>query len=121
MLTFFFDDLLEYCGAGFSRCFRRGQENYARSISSKSGELESKLQTFLPQKIVRCLYQDSGAVTATGVTTGRSTVFEVEQDLECIAYDSMRTPAFYIGDEANTTSVVLEARVVETLFAWCIH
>jgi hypothetical protein len=65
---------------------------------------------------VRHLYQHAGAVAAVFFGAAGAAMIEIHEDLQALLQDAMRFAALDVDDEADATSLVLERRIVQTLF-----
>ena len=65
----------------------------------------------LAQERVRRLNENPGAVTGIGLAAARAAVLQVDEDLQCLADDVVRSPALDVYDKAHTAGVVLGAGV----------
>ena len=63
-------------------------------------------------ELVRNLQQDAGAVAGARIAAGGAAMREVDEDLERLLDDVVRSGAIERGDEAEPARVVLEAGVV---------
>ena len=61
---------------------------------------------------MRHLDEDARAVAGLGVGPAGASVPQVYQDLESLGHDRVGLPALDVGNEADSTGVVLEAGVV---------
>ena len=86
MLTFLFYDLLQYRFALLSRCVGDRQEDHTGGVLPKGGEFE---QTLLLEEFVRRLNEDTRAITAIRITTRRTPMLQIKQNLERVLYNLM--------------------------------
>ncbi len=90
------------------------QKYQAGAIVTCRRQCESSRGSRLAQEPIRHLNQDAGAVTGVGLAAAGAAVQQVEQDLQALLDDAVRTPALDIDHEADTARVVFVARIVET-------
>ena len=64
---------------------------------------------------MRYLGQEAGAVARVFLAAGRATMLEIQEDLQRLPDDVVRSARFQIDDESESARVVLERGVVETL------
>ncbi len=67
---------------------------------------------------MRPLHQDARAVARVHFAAARAAVVEIRQNRQPLLDDFVGLPAFDVDDKSYATGVVLELRVVETLFGW---
>ena len=65
---------------------------------------------------MRHLHQDASAVARVGFAAAGAAVVEVDQDGEGVADDFVGFAAFDVDHKADPAGIVLELRVVKTLF-----
>jgi len=70
------------------------------------------------QKGIRHLYEDAGAVSRIGLTAAGAAMVEVKEDRQRLADDLVGFFPFDIYHEADTTGIMFELRIVESLFFW---
>ena len=71
----------------------------------------------LLEERVRHLHQHAGAVAGVGLAAAGAAMVEIAQDLDGLLQDLVGLAALHVDDEADAAGVVLELRIVETLFA----
>jgi hypothetical protein len=64
------------------------------------------------------LQQDSGTVTRIGFTTLRATMLKVRENLKGFPDDIVGSPTGNVDNKADTATVVLKFRVVQSLLRW---
>ena len=67
---------------------------------------------------MRHLQQQPGAVTGFRIAAACAAMGEVNQYLEPLLDNVVGLAALDVGDKADTASIVLVPRIVETLFRW---
>ena len=65
---------------------------------------------------MRRLDENARTVTGIGLATARAAVIQVQQHLQRLLNDGMGLPALDIDHEPHAAGLVLELRVVKTLF-----
>src|SRR6185503_3276857 len=68
----------------------------------------------IPEKPVRRLNQDAGAVPRVRFAAAGAPVQQVDENLESLLDDAVRTAALDVDDEPHTAGVTLVARIVQT-------
>jgi hypothetical protein len=108
--TFLRDELLEKALDGDTRIRVPRQEHEPDTVLTLGRECERR---DLPEKPIRHLQQDAGAVAGVGLAAAGAAMPEVHQHLQCLAHDCVRAPALDVHDEADAAGVVLVQRIVE--------
>lgn len=67
---------------------------------------------------MRDLNQDSSAVTGFRVTTARSAMGKVDEDLQSLQYDIVRLLTLNVNYEADAASIVFVTGIVQSLLDW---
>ena len=99
-----------------------------RAASSRSAGTPARRRTSAPaaapcssrvgllaEEPVRHLNQDAGAVAGVGFAAAGAAVLEVDEHLQGVPDDGVRTAALRVHDEADAAGVVLVPRVVEAV------
>jgi hypothetical protein len=94
----------------------RRQEDHAYPVLAWPWQLQANPTTGMLQKRVRDLQQDTSPVTRIVLTPARTAVIEILQHRQRLLHDFMRLLTLDVHDKADTTGIVLKARVVEALF-----
>ena len=68
----------------------------------------------LPQKPVRHLHEDAGAVAGRRLAAAGAAVQQVDQDLQSLLDDRVRAAALDVDDEADAAGIVLVRGVVQS-------
>jgi hypothetical protein len=124
MLAFFSDDLFEEpldVGAAF-RIVR--QEDLADTVLTFVWKLDADRRGLTTHEPIGHLKQNACAVTGVRVVPGGAAMFEVDQDLERLLDDQVRTPAVDMRYEPDTARIVFVRRIVEALrsrIGWLLH
>ena len=92
------------------------QENHADAILARVRQLKTQTGAGVFEKSVRHLHQDAGAVAGILLAAASAAVIEIFQYRERLLDDFVRFFAFDINDETDAAGIMLEARIVETLF-----
>jgi hypothetical protein len=69
----------------------------------------------LAQETVGHLDQKAGAIAGVGFAAGRAAVLKVDEDVERLANDAVRAPAFDVDDKTDAAGIMFEGRVVKAL------
>jgi hypothetical protein len=94
-----------------------GEVEHAHAVVTRLGQgRDAGRRTDLGEEGVRHLDQDAGAVAGVGLAAAGAAVVQVHQDGERLLDDVMRTLALHLADESDATGIVLELRIVKTLF-----
>jgi hypothetical protein len=91
------------------------QESHSYRVFARSGQLKSKSRALAREKLMRNLNQDSGAVTGFRIAPTRSTVGEIDENLDSLLDDLMALLTANAGDKTHAASVVFVRWVVKTL------
>src|SRR5262245_45165795 len=117
-LTFFTDDLLELgCTKIPLRKFLR-EEHQPDAVFTFSRKRDVEFLAFLFQESMRYLHEHASTVPRLWITATRATMIEVFENLQSLLDDVVRALTLDVGNESNSTGVVLELRVVESLGTW---
>ncbi len=116
LLAFRLHDLLEALldQAPYGRI--AGQEDDPAAVLAGRRKREPRLAAHLLVEGVRHLDQDTGPVAGIGLGAAGAAMIEVLQDLQRLFEDPVRPPALDVDDEPDAAGIVLEARVVESLW-----
>ena len=68
------------------------------------------------QEFVRGLDEDARAVPGIGLASARAAVIQIQQGLQGLLNDAVGLAALDVGHESHTAGLMLELRVVQTLF-----
>jgi hypothetical protein len=79
------------------------------------GQAETETGTVPGEKLVRNLDQHTRAIAGFGIAAGSAPVSEIDQDLDTLQNDVMRTMAFYAGHKTDATGIVFVTGMVEAL------
>ena len=104
------DDLLAL-GALLVVC---GQEDHTQTVMALSRDGDALLTELLDYKIVRQLDNQACSIAGLRVGSRRSSVAQVYQHLKTLFDNLVGLFAFDVGNQSDTTSVVLEGRVVQS-------
>ena len=88
------------------------QEYEADAVRSGRRQLEG---CDFPEKRVRCLDQNPGAVAGVRLAAAGSAVLQIDEHVEGISNDLMRPLSFDVHDETHAARIVFRAGVVQTL------
>ena len=91
-----------------------GQKDHAHAVLSEGRQIDALLGHFFAVQRIGQLDQDTGAVTHERVGPHGTPVVQVFQDLECLGHDGVTLLALDVRHKADTTSIVLVGRVVQT-------
>ena len=94
------------------------QESHAHAVFSGGRQGEAQPGALALEEFVGHLDQDAGPVAGFRVAAAGPAVGEIDQDLNALDDNVVGLMALDVGDEPDTTGVVLEARIVETLRGW---
>ena len=89
------------------------QEDEPGAVLTGGGQRDPERDRDLPEKPVRRLNQDAGAVAGVRLTTAGAAVQQVDEDLQSLLDDTVRAAALDIDDEPHTAGVMLVARIVQ--------
>ena len=76
---------------------------------------ESERAALTREKLVGNLNQDARAIARLRIAATRAPMRQVDQDLEALANDVVRSVTLRIDDEFDATSIVFVSRIVKTL------
>ena len=93
-----------------------GHEQHPDAIFARRRQLDADIPASRPQMFVGHLDENAGAIASARVSPDRTPVGEVFQDLQTLADYLVTLSVLYVRDKADSASVVLIARVVESLF-----
>ncbi len=116
-LAFGGDCPLDLLHAGHAGGRLLGKKDHPRTVLADGGQRQPLAAAHPPQKRIRELNEDAGAVSLERVRTGRAAVSQVLQDLQRLTDDLVALLPLDVGDEPQPAGVVLITRVVEALFA----
>src|SRR3954471_5141716 len=111
-LAFVLDGALDLVLAGNARSRVARQEHHADAVLPRRRKLDALLRHFLAIETIRNLDQEAGAIRKLRIPPHRAAVREVAQHREALLDDGVRLPALDVGDEADTTGVMLVIGVV---------
>jgi hypothetical protein len=94
----------------------RRQEDHPHSVLPWFGQLESQPLTGTPEKIMRHLHQDAGAIARILLTPTGTAMVQVLQDRKRLLDDLVRLLPLDVDDEADAARIMFESRVIEALF-----
>ena len=89
------------------------QEDEPGAVLTGGGQRDPERDRDLPEKPVRRLNQDAGAVAGVRLAAAGAAVQQVDQDLQSLLDDAVRAAALDIDDEPHTAGVTLVARIVQ--------
>src|SRR5205814_2856082 len=114
-LPFARDRTLDFLLAGHARRRFLGQKDHAHTVLANRRQSQTLLATHTAQMRVGKLYQDACTVALQRIGTGRSTMGEIFENLERLLDDRVTFLTFDMGDEAQTTRVMLIGWIIKTL------
>jgi hypothetical protein len=94
----------------------RRQKDHSHPILSWLWQPNANAVAGVLEKFVWHLEQDPGAITGVLFTAACPAVVQIFQDGEGLLDQFVRLPSFDIDDESDTTGIMLEFGVIETLF-----
>jgi hypothetical protein len=95
-----------------------GQENLADAILSRIRKMNTQTFANVLEKSMRHLHQYARAVACVFFASTRAAMIKILENRQCLLDDLMRFFALDVYNESNSTSVVLEARIIKTLLGW---
>jgi hypothetical protein len=78
-------------------------------------EFEFAVLALAREKPMRDLQKDTGAVASVWFTTASPAMFQVQEHLDGLFYDSARASPFHVNNEAKAARLVLVKRIVQSL------
>jgi hypothetical protein len=118
-LPFFFDDGRDEALDSVAVRFVVRQENQPCTIFARRWKRRRRAR---PQKGIRHLNEDAGAVAGVFLASARSAVLQIDQDLQRLLDNVVRPPPLDVHNETHATRVVFVGRVVQTLSRrWTVH
>ena len=105
------DDARPHTLAVRAQTFVLRHEHVTDGIASGHWKLDLELGAFLNEELMRDLQQDACAVPSKRICADRTAMLEVLENIERVPDDRVRLAAFQIGDEADSTGIMLAARV----------
>ena len=91
----------------------------AYAIFADRRKFETEARGFRHKKIVRHLNENARAVAGVRFAADRAAMIQVDENLQGVAHQLVRLLALHVDDEAQPARIVLELRIVESLFRWC--
>ena len=79
-------------------------------------KFETKPSGFRYKKIMRHLDEDARTVAGVGLAATRPAMVQVDKDLQGVAHQLVGLLAFHVDDKAQPARIVLELRIIKTLF-----
>ena len=109
-LAFLAHDAFDQAAQGRAGRIGRGQEDEARAVGAGRRQIE---RGDVPQERVGHLQKDAGAVPRVGIGARGAAMFQVDEQVECLAHDGMRTVALDVGHEADAAGIMLVAGPIQ--------
>jgi hypothetical protein len=114
-LAFLGDDSLEELFSELKLADVRSREECADAIFSGSREFDADPATSIFEELVRNLDQDPGTIPRVIFTATSTSMVEILKGREAISHELVRLAPLEIGDEADSTGVVLVSRIIKAL------
>ena len=95
------------------------QEQHARAVFAGRRQLEAELRRHLDEKFMRRLDEDARAVARVRLAADRAAMIEVHENPQSVRHQLMGFLAFHVDDETDAARVMLELRVIKSLFQRC--
>ncbi len=92
-----------------------GQKHHSHAVLARHRKGHTLLRHFLAEEGIRDLQQDAGTVAGQRIGAGGAAVGEVLEDPQTLLDDTVALLPLDVGDEPDTTGVVLVGRVVQSL------
>ena len=91
------------------------QEHEPGAIPARRRQRDPQARRLGTEEPIRHLNQDAGAVPGIRFAAAGAAMLEIDQDLQGMANDRVRTPSLGVDDEADTAGVVLVTRVIQAV------
>jgi hypothetical protein len=79
-------------------------------------ERDARITTDPPEEFIRHLEEDASAVTGIRFAPAGPAVIEVPKNRQSVSDDNVRLDPMNVNKKTNTTGVMLESGIVESLF-----
>ena len=100
----------------FTFCRIFWQEHLTDAVMADRWKFETKSRRFRHEEIMRHLNQYARAVAGVRFAAARTAMVEVDKDLQGVAHQLVGLLTFHVDDKAQPARIVLELRIIKTLF-----
>jgi hypothetical protein len=109
----FDDSLAAQAGVGFD-----GEKDHSNAVLAGLRKRKAELGAFLLEELVRNLDGDAGTVAGLRIAAAGPAMGKIDEDLNALLNDVVARHTLKAGNEAHSTGVALEGRIVEALRRW---
>ncbi len=109
-LPFLVDDAFEERLNLVAGCFLAWEEHQSGAVAALGRQLHAELLRLGAEESVRHLNQDAGAVAGVDLAAAGAAVQQIDQELERVPNDRMRTLPLDVHDKPDATGVMLVVR-----------
>jgi hypothetical protein len=113
--SFFSNNSFEDSFAVQARMLLDRQKSYADCVFPRRRQSKSKSLAFAHKELVRNLDEHSGTVASLGIAAARTTMREIDQDLNALLNDLMALFAANARDKSHAAGIMLVRRIIKTL------